>query len=257
MSQPLLITMEAQHPFNIKPMKRLKTMQYNYQQLPTNIITDKSVPVCDSSDFTKCPSAHRIKLLLSEYDKIIDDTSQIEEIDIQTKTNKLVNNLLSDKDINYSNVHVKLMNDFYHIKYNHNINDDRTQFDEFHQYLTDNKNKLTCDMNYCKSVERYNRNRNKLLSIQLDNTANDNNDIKDQYSLFLLSRIHTFFIHSFETAILTNDEIKYIEGQLDEFKQADDDTLNDKKLALITKIVHQKKQKTISANIPVYNLKYI
>eukprot|EP01084_Bolivina_argentea_P296903 511423_1 len=85
-------------------------------------------------NFPKCPSANNIKTVLEEYNKIIlDKNENVDCYILSDKMNELINNkLFSGK---YS--HVALMNDFFHIKYNHHTNDDPKAFNLFYKFLTD------------------------------------------------------------------------------------------------------------------------
>eukprot|EP01084_Bolivina_argentea_P267058 453204_1 len=109
---------------------------------------------------SKCISARNIKSVLEEFNKIISNKHSKTEHEILNNINELVNN----KFLNglYSNV--KLTNDFFHVKYNHNINDNPNQFNRFHQYLCDNDNVLLCDARYCLGYKRYYRNREQLIN---------------------------------------------------------------------------------------------
>eukprot|EP01084_Bolivina_argentea_P280369 479471_1 len=146
---------------------------------------------------------------------------------------------------------MKLMNDFYHIKYDHNTNDNTESFDAFNQYLTDSNNSLKCDMSHCPSVQRYYRNRN-----QLQHTEN-------AYSINILSRCHTYFIHSYEISRFTPNEINYIESQVNEFKTEQlelkdvGDELADKRAEITLKIINEKRQKALPIQETVDNDKYI
>eukprot|EP01084_Bolivina_argentea_P215524 365911_1 len=65
------------------------------------------------------------------------------------------------------------------------------------------------------------------------------------YSYNLLSRIHTYFLHSYETNRLSTDEIAYIEQQLDYSEDnVMDEQINDKQMVLISKLLNNKKQKS-------------
>eukprot|EP01084_Bolivina_argentea_P185614 320075_1 len=106
---------------------------------------------CDTS-FAQCVHSTRIKLVLQAYDKIISEKTD--------KSNQQLQNEIHDM-INASYSNLQLLNDFYHIKYTHNINDDANQFDCFHKYLFDNEDTLKCDISYCQSAKRYYDHRNR------------------------------------------------------------------------------------------------
>eukprot|EP01084_Bolivina_argentea_P301281 519719_1 len=70
--------------------------------------------------FEQCNATENIKSVLEEYKKIISDKNEPNECKLSNKIHALINNKLFNA--NYSDV--KLLNDFFHVKYNHNTNDD-------------------------------------------------------------------------------------------------------------------------------------
>eukprot|EP01084_Bolivina_argentea_P070271 127768_1 len=157
----------------------------------------------------------------------------------QNQTDKLMSNILPKEQ--YSNVN--LLNDFYHIKYDHSTNNDPNQFNAFYVYLFNDDNLSKCDINHCQAVKRCYDRRN---INQLTDTTNDR-------SLHLISRVHTYFIHSYETSRLTPDEIQYIEQQLNEYKEDDENKVNDKKLQLIATITKNKQTTLTKTRFSDYN----
>ncbi len=193
-----------------------------------------------SNSFSDCKSAKRIKLILHDHRNIISykgDKLGLEQ-QLQNETNTVLNNILSTQKYENSD----LLNDFYHLKYNHNMNDDPNQFQAFYQYLFDGDNVLKCDINHCQSAQRYYARRRNIASNSYENASDT--DIKKVYLLNLIERIHTYFIHSYETHQLRPEEIDYIEKQLNEFKENDDEIQNDKKLELISTVLNNKKHST-------------
>eukprot|EP01084_Bolivina_argentea_P077876 141322_1 len=154
--------------------------------------------------FGDCSAASRMKLILNEYNNIINYQKKQSEFTLQYQSNQLINNIICNGQ--YSDV--ELLNDFYHIKYDHNTNDDPDQFTLFYKYALGNDiSVLNCDSNNCHSDYRRNR------SI-----------VSSQYTtLHILSRIHVYFIHSHDIAQLNDDEIQYINQRLSESKQNDED----------------------------------
>eukprot|EP01084_Bolivina_argentea_P243858 408693_1 len=235
-----------------KALKELDSSQImKMQQTINNNIPENSASQCQYA-FVDCKCAIRIKTILDQHHKIIIDKNEKTEIQIQNDVYELINN--KSFDGKYSDL--QFMNDFYHIKYIHNTSENSHEFDAFYQYLTDSANILKCDMNDCKSVQRHYRTRNQLLS---DNAVNNS------YSIKILSRCHTYFIHAYETTKLTSDEINYIEQQLDQYKSKqknaiNDDTdekMNDKTLELTLNIINDKRKKVLSKISLIDNNKYI
>eukprot|EP01083_Nonionella_stella_P108569 315880_1 len=180
--------------------------------------------------FHQCRTAQRIKSILQSYNKIILNKTLKSDAQLQNETNDLVINLLGDEQYSI----VELLNNFYHIKYDHNVNNDPHQFNLFYYYLFDNEmNTLQCDTNDCKSVKRYSNRRNRSFNCSQRSTHND----AGTYSLDLLCRIHTYFMHSYDMYQLTPDEIQYIERKLNEHvlnDMKDEDVMNDVKLQLVS-----------------------
>eukprot|EP01084_Bolivina_argentea_P159100 277112_1 len=201
---------------------------------------------CNGS-FDQCISANRIKTLLNEQNNIIDNKQSMYDSQLQIKFNKLINS------VQYSDV--ELLNDFYHIKYEHHVDDNNDEFNLFYKYLLDVDDVFQCDFNCCPSVMRYYNRRNHSRFI----SPRNNDNLQYTNSVNLLCRIHTYFIHSYDTTQLTTDEIKYIEKQLNDCQEYDEDTLNDKKLELISEIANTKKQNVtaIIGSPDGHNSKYV
>eukprot|EP01084_Bolivina_argentea_P017158 32045_1 len=89
-------------------------------------------------EFIQCDSAQKIKLILDKYNKIVFDKNHKKkhksDAELKNSIHKLMNNISSNGQ--YSNV--ELLNDFYHIKYNHNVDSNPKKFNEFYKYLFDN-----------------------------------------------------------------------------------------------------------------------
>eukprot|EP01084_Bolivina_argentea_P139088 244722_1 len=171
---------------------------------------------CNQS-FEQCTCSKRIKLILKKYNNIILDKNDKSESKLQEETNDLVHNLLANGQ--YSNV--ELLNDFHHVKYNHNTHNDSNQFNAFYTYLFADNEALNCDISHCHSSRRHYSRRDR--SFMESNYSIDNSNA---YSLYLISRIHVYFIHSSQ---LSSKEIEYIENQLKKFELKEDnpDVIND------------------------------
>eukprot|EP01084_Bolivina_argentea_P253031 424924_1 len=168
---------------------------------------------------SQCISAINVKAVLEEYSKIINDKNNSSDTQLSTKMDELINHKMLNN--RYSNT--KLLNDFFHIKYDHHTNDDAKQFNTFFKYLSNNEDVLSCDPTYCKGYKRYYRNRQQ--SVEGSNRS---------YAYNLLCRIHSFFMHSYETINLTGHEISYIEQQHISNNANDEQSTNDQKVAPIS-----------------------
>eukprot|EP01084_Bolivina_argentea_P108377 193695_1 len=128
---------------------------------------------CDSSI---CPSLQVISNILKKYDTFLNEDNQT---DILTKVTC-----------------INLVNDFNHLLSYH-----AQQFEDFYRTLNQTiYGKKGCNMLYCKSLVRHQRNREQI---------SDNKDLPTIYSAEqqLLDRIHCYYLHSFDTGYkLTNQE---------------------------------------------------
>eukprot|EP01083_Nonionella_stella_P181235 648394_1 len=130
---------------------------------------------------------------------ILPDKTVTSSANIEKRVNELIHN---------SNV--ELMNDFYHIKYDHNTNDDVQKFAVFSRFLCDVDNMLQCDITHCRGVQGYRARRHRTTALQ--DADNKESEISAVSIFHILSRIHTYFIHSHDVSQLSNHERKYIEN---------------------------------------------
>eukprot|EP01084_Bolivina_argentea_P262474 443874_1 len=173
---------------------------------------------CNDKNILKCNCAKRIRLILNQYSNIVKDKHKKSKNLIQKDIDLLIHNTLGDGE--YSNT--KLLNDFLHLKQFHDINNDNTQFEIMYNYLIQNNTINICDMNNCSTIKRHYRNRNITpLYNQRISTNIKTSPAKTtyrRYAMGLVSRIHVFFMHSYNINKLTTTEIKYIQTQLNESK---------------------------------------
>eukprot|EP01084_Bolivina_argentea_P056298 103067_1 len=106
--------------------------------------------------FSDCLSATNIKLVLREYNKIINDSSEYE---LSNKVDELINKKL----FNGKYCNLNLLNDFFHIKYDHKTNDSLNKLNSFYKFLS-NYGDILCDIKYCKGYKRYYRSREQLIN---------------------------------------------------------------------------------------------
>eukprot|EP01084_Bolivina_argentea_P088606 159974_1 len=189
--------------------------------------------------FDDCKTANTIKNVLLNFNKIIRNKGDKPIYELEKDLNDV---LVTTSGINNN---VKLLNDFYHIKYQHPVNDDPNCFQIFYEYLFDNDNVLKCDINECKSVRQYYRCRNI------------RSEPAGSHTLQILCRIHTYFFHAYETSILTQDEIAYIETQLNGIEDEDEETMNDMKIELTATMIQNKKQKKLQMKFKRVKDKYM
>eukprot|EP01084_Bolivina_argentea_P202478 345953_1 len=125
----------------------------------------------------------------------------LDKFNIHNVKNEITNLPLHD---DYTNTH--LLNDFHHIKYHHNTDQDDNVFSEIYEYITEgmDKNHKMCNHIQCKHFQRHFADRSMLYRT-VNNSINNNNHM--EYTSRLISRIHVYFIHSYDMDRLTLDEI--------------------------------------------------
>eukprot|EP01084_Bolivina_argentea_P096188 172928_1 len=92
--------------------------------------------ICDSTnqDILECLSLNRIKTILNTFNHSI-----CEKTENHTNIIKKINDIFND---DYTTT--ELLNDFYHIKYHHKIDENNIEFNKIFKYLT-NSNVIRCD----------------------------------------------------------------------------------------------------------------
>eukprot|EP01084_Bolivina_argentea_P216336 367565_1 len=146
---------------------------------------------CKQNDITQCISFKRIQITLDKFNTTFDEIR-----DIFTVTN-------------YTNT--QLLNDFHHVSYDHHLEDNHEQFATIHKYLKKSMN-MKCVATTCQHIDRHYRDRSKLKNEYI---INDDRKLKYQYTIELISKIHVYFMHSYDiTNRLTLKEISTIEKQL-------------------------------------------
>eukprot|EP01083_Nonionella_stella_P285072 970390_1 len=145
-----------------------------------------------------CSASLGIKRVLKQFDAIL--SSSVTSATLEKNANQL---------LDYTNV--QLMNYFYHVKYDHNTNDDKQKFQIFYQFLCDGDN-VRCDLTQCQSARKYIERRHQTSSISMspEDTHNKETEIPPVSAFHILSRIHTYFIHSHDVSQLCNHERKYL-----------------------------------------------
>eukprot|EP01084_Bolivina_argentea_P137889 242850_1 len=184
--------------------------------------------------YSNCTSAINIKRALTEYSKIITAKAISKENEPLTLMHELINNKLLDG--RYTTL--KLLDDFFHLKYNHNTMDSTIEFDKCYQFLTNNIRNI-CDIKHCKGYKHYSRDREKAMEEMIG--TNNCNKVEYMYSYNLLCRIHSFFLHSYETNRLTKFEIDKIEQEINDSKEDYNDVSSLKKSKLMSEALNKKK----------------
>eukprot|EP01084_Bolivina_argentea_P276330 471491_1 len=198
--------------------------------------TDETVHT-EKDDILSCKSMQRIKTILTKFKPILQrNISNVCKDEVE----QLITEIFTD---NYTKTH--LLNDFNHIKHNHNVDENDLLFAKCFEYLT-NDPKTNCNYSTCKPIERHYQDRSKLSNqyILSDSKSNDDTvEFNHQYIIRLINSIHVYFIHSYDINRLTLNEIETI------------NTLyGDDKIVKIADIMKHKKK---PINISINNDKYI
>eukprot|EP01084_Bolivina_argentea_P182197 314584_1 len=187
---------------------------------------------CDQNTASECAATRRIKAILHS-------SMQFHHINEQ----EVISDILTQYN---DDANTKLLRDFNHIKYYHQIDTIDEKFDQIYNHLTD-ANTTVCDIKQCKYINVFYRDRSKITNKYF--STNDNNM---KLTLELISRIHMYFIHSYHIDRLTVKERNMIEDSLKEYnnailndeKEAASELVEDKRIELITMIM-QKKTKSV------------
>eukprot|EP01084_Bolivina_argentea_P119247 211455_1 len=199
----------------------------------TGVVESKVDIIQCQQHVLQCPSMKRIKIMLNTFDKYLQNNISNE---CKDELQKLIKETFNANDsINYK----QLLNDFNHIKYYHDADDNHSVFAQIFQYLTQGLDTI-CSPEKCNKIQRHYHRQSKLvnaytLSDYKDNSIDNEADFYHEYITNLITRMHVYFIHSYDINRLTLDEIDII-GQLPEEEKT-------------TKTVDMMKQKKNKLNI--------
>eukprot|EP01083_Nonionella_stella_P008238 23714_1 len=193
-------------------------MSEDYEERHSTLQMPRAQTDCNGT-FFQCQSAKRIKSILLKYDESI----------MKTRANKAIHHIV------WTDSHRQLLNDFYHIKYDHKTDIDPNQYIAFYKYLYDD-DALICNIEDCHATNTYYARRNRS-HFSSQHEINGMHHIYSGYNF--VCRIHVYFIHSLDISQskLPINEIEQIERKLSECKDEDDDTIHDKKLALLSSMM--------------------
>eukprot|EP01084_Bolivina_argentea_P077118 139817_1 len=187
--------------------------------MPEDVSTSQCF--CNQKDILACPSTTRIIKIIKTFNHTVFEN--IEEI----------NNLFYD---GYTTSGI--LNDFYHLKYLHKVDEDNNEFHKIFEHLN-SSNDIICNPK-CKFVERYCIDRRMLtkeyalVAQNLDNRCN----LEYQLTLQLISRIHVYFMHSNDgNSMLSPTQKHEIEKKLNEFESDNYDEKEEKQLEAVTEIM--------------------
>ena len=177
--------------------------------------------------FNDCPSSQRIKGILLKYQQINESNAK--------STGNILDVIFNDQ---YSAVDI--LNDFEYIIQRHSVDDDPSQFDQFHDFMVKTDPAIICDVNDCQMVRRHFSRRRDDIQQGMD---------RDDYRLDILRQIHSYFIHSMDTTKLNRieraqieEEMKSIDDDRDEDYDDNDDDVQreEKRMELVSERMRQK-----------------
>eukprot|EP01084_Bolivina_argentea_P073351 133114_1 len=129
----------------------------------------KQTESCKHDSVLDCVAVQRIKYILYK---------------LNSENNENIIDIMQQISQKYSYTNIKLMNDFHHIKHHHGLVEDDLKFSNLFAHFTDSNDKF-CDVNKCKYVTVYYRDRSKF--------SNDS-EISHNHTVDLIARIHVYFI---------------------------------------------------------------
>eukprot|EP01084_Bolivina_argentea_P183430 316521_1 len=208
----------------------------------------KHINQCQQQRISQCISAKRIKIILEKFNNI--NMKNITQHKLENI--KQIINLLFRKN-KYTNT--QLLNDFNHIKYEHEADTDDTKFAELFQYFNIG---IVCNPTDCQHIEIYYQERSNLQSQYIlftnDISMNDN-DFVDEYTIKLVRRIHVYFLHSYDISRLSITEKEIIETctQINVDDESKNEIDADKSMKMLGDVMKKKKHKlNIKGNYDKY-----
>eukprot|EP01083_Nonionella_stella_P153768 494450_1 len=195
---------------------------------------------CTVNEVLKCRSYHRIKVLLRECDAL-------QPTQLATQIHELLHHTLGEDK--YTST--MLLDDFHHIKYQHiNYNDN-----ELHAIIN-NIRTAKCDITNCHHVIRHYKDRTQTNTVVLYPQSKTRTEKLKQgylhqnegYLINLVSRIHTYFVHSYDINVMSPIELEKMKNELRTFSQTKlnkydaeyDNKLLYKKLEILHKTMRRK-----------------
>eukprot|EP01084_Bolivina_argentea_P265872 450803_1 len=139
-------------------------------------------------ELIQCKSAQQIKRVLKQFSAFANEEKQWKI------------------DDNYTII--QLLNDYDHIKYDHNVDNDNHEFAKMYKFLKQEIN-TDCNIKKCGYVERHYMDRSKLSNQYVLRNKSVDNDSKSKsyYIMNIMSKMHVYFIHSYDINRLKLDEI--------------------------------------------------
>eukprot|EP01084_Bolivina_argentea_P284079 486731_1 len=228
--------------YNKKAFADIYVIINKWNLIPKSINIFRDITICHSNDLNECGAMKRIQIILHKLHQSSRSFAQI----------------INDLFIANKYTNTMLLNDFHHMMYTHDIdeNEKHNKFHEIYTKLTNNMN-IICDVEKCKHIQRHWRDRTKS-----DIHAND---LNNQSTINLVSTIHVYFIHLYDINRLKPDEMNIIREELELLKQCGLDEEDEKKIEILetkkyemmTTIINCRRQKLEKSTVQRNNHKYI
>eukprot|EP01084_Bolivina_argentea_P133703 235983_1 len=209
-----------------------------------NTVFVNNIP-CKHDHINNCEAVQRVTAVLKAFSLFINTAEDC------LKIGKIVND-------NYTII--QLINDYDHIKYDHDIDNNDDKFAQLYTYLNHNINSK-CKTKDCQFIKRHYLDRSKLSNQYISN-QNDSDDmytLNEQYIFNLVSKMHVYFIHSYDINRLTINEMSTI-NQMQRLKHSKtkyekemDELIEDKTIEITSQIIHRSDRTKNKLNINRYN----
>eukprot|EP01083_Nonionella_stella_P213363 769621_1 len=173
----------------------------------------KNKDKCETSpqNVLKCPAINRIRIILHEFNLNLLHKDQHDEYNLMDKLAPIF------FDNRYTNT--SLLNDFHHIKYMHRADDNNEVFSKLYEKFIDVIGAV-CNVKQCQFITRHYRDRSVLHKEYIvSEDTQDNveyNPYDARYMMDLISRIHVYIMHSYDTNRFTMHEVATVNEQTED-----------------------------------------
>ena len=163
---------------------------------------------CSLDDIKTCPSARILKVLLKRMEQSTYSVGSKSENQQQRNTDHSVSVMQSLKSVleKYDYSATKLLDDLHHLQYDHDLNEDDAKLDAAFDFFKDALSEKGCNVNECPFMVRHYRERGRESGGSLGSD--------DDVLLDIMSQIHCYLLHSFDTNRLTKEERDRVEIEL-------------------------------------------
>ena len=190
-------------------------------------------------DFESCPSAQILKEFLTRLVRLnIANAALMDNSDIVKSLECLVEHHYSV---------TKLLDDFNHLKYEHNVDQDDELFDAAYEFFKDSDTEIVCDIDECTYFSRHSMDRGHP---DVDYNVEDNDHV--HLLLDTMATIHSYFLHAFDTQRFSKEErqrVMKMEGTKSwteisaAIRHETDGNIGDEAMSLMTSLLTEKRKR--------------